>query len=223
MTVSTKDRILAVTEDLFGQHGFSATTLRDVTDRAGVNLASVNYHFGSKEALFMEMLRRRIEPINRKRIELLDEALRRSGGAPLSLEAIWDAILRPLGEAVTTTDGFDEKFLRLISQSLVERNEFFETAHQQFFTEFKERFSPELARSLPKMDPQEMTWRVYFSFSAMLGAIIQHQKIGRWFPFLENRGNVDNMIDRLINFIVAGLTNSRVGEVPNREEAEVRS
>ena len=69
----TKDTILDAAEDLFAEQGFGATSLRQLTARAGVNLAAVNYHFGSKEDLAKAVLRRRIEPINRERRERLDD------------------------------------------------------------------------------------------------------------------------------------------------------
>ena len=74
MATDTKDRILDAAERLFADKGYSATSLRDITQEAEVNLAAVNYHFGSKEALLTALLERRLDPVNRKRLELLDAA-----------------------------------------------------------------------------------------------------------------------------------------------------
>ena len=57
---NTKDRILDVAETLFADNGFAATSLRDITREAGVNIAAVNYHFGSKDGLLGAVLERRI-------------------------------------------------------------------------------------------------------------------------------------------------------------------
>ncbi len=62
--VATKARILDAAEALFMEHGFEATSLRHITAAAGVNLAAVNYHFGSKEELFQAVLTRRLDPMN---------------------------------------------------------------------------------------------------------------------------------------------------------------
>ena len=67
----TKNRILAAAEALFMEHGFEATSLRAITTAAGVNLAAVNYHFGSKEELFQSVLSRRLDPMNQERVDLL--------------------------------------------------------------------------------------------------------------------------------------------------------
>src|SRR5438477_9167138 len=73
-TLPTKDRILDAAEKLFGDNGFDATSLRDITTTAQVNLAAVNYHFQSKDSLIESVIARRIEPINRKRLEMLETA-----------------------------------------------------------------------------------------------------------------------------------------------------
>ena len=71
-SADTKTRILDAAEGLFMEHGFEATSLRSLTSSAGVNLAAVNYHFGSKEELFQAVRTRRLDPMNKVRIELLD-------------------------------------------------------------------------------------------------------------------------------------------------------
>ena len=69
---STKERILGAAEELFAQHGFAGTSLRQVTSRADVNIAAVNYHFGSKENLVNEVFRRRMDEMNRALAALPD-------------------------------------------------------------------------------------------------------------------------------------------------------
>ncbi len=54
-----KDQILDAAEKLFARHGFDSTPVRDICSDAGVNVAMVNYYFGSKEGLFREMVRRK--------------------------------------------------------------------------------------------------------------------------------------------------------------------
>jgi AcrR family transcriptional regulator len=68
---STKDRILGAAEELFAQHGFAGTSLRQVTSQADVNIAAVNYHFGSKENLVNEVFRRRMDEMTGARLAQL--------------------------------------------------------------------------------------------------------------------------------------------------------
>src|SRR5271155_3887739 len=89
--VDTKTRILDAAEKLFGQNGFDATSLRDITAEADVNLAAVNYHFQSKDSLIQAVIARRVEPVNQKRCEMLAAA-----GPNPSIEQILLAFLSPL-------------------------------------------------------------------------------------------------------------------------------
>ena len=79
MATDTKEQILDAAEELFSEQGIDGVSLRAITQAAAVNLASVHYHFGSKEALAKAVFVRRIGVINRERLELLDECERRAG------------------------------------------------------------------------------------------------------------------------------------------------
>ena len=89
---STKDRILHAAEDLFAQQGFASTSLRQVTSRADVNIAAVNYHFGSKDNLINEVFRRRMDEMSAQRIAALQQAM---DTAPGKLEPILAAFVEP--------------------------------------------------------------------------------------------------------------------------------
>src|SRR4249919_1716965 len=77
---ATKAQVFAAAERLFALHGFQNVSVRDITAEAGVNLASVNYHFGSKDALLFEIFRRRTAELNRERARMLHEASDRPEG-----------------------------------------------------------------------------------------------------------------------------------------------
>jgi AcrR family transcriptional regulator len=79
---ATKQAVFNAAERLFALNGFQNVSVRDITAEAGVNLASVNYHFGSKDALLVEIFRRRTAELNRERARLLHEAAGRHGGKP---------------------------------------------------------------------------------------------------------------------------------------------
>ena len=85
----TRARLLAAAERLFAKGGEEATSLRAVTREADANVAAVHYHFGGRDGLLREVLNRHIEPINRRRIELLDALS--SDGHPTALEAVVEA------------------------------------------------------------------------------------------------------------------------------------
>src|SRR3954468_14580279 len=81
----TKELILDTAERLFAERSYSSVSLREITAEAKVNLAAVNYHFGSKDALLLAVFKRRAVDLNRERLNLLREAESRAGGGPASL------------------------------------------------------------------------------------------------------------------------------------------
>src|SRR5271168_2133017 len=93
----TKSRILDSAEKLFGLNGFESTSLRDITREAEVNLAAVNYHFQSKDHLIDAVIARRIEPVNRRRMEMLDAA-----GENPTIEQVLEAFIVPVVEQDVT-------------------------------------------------------------------------------------------------------------------------
>ncbi len=75
----TRERLLDSAERLFARHGFAATSVRDLTREADCNLASVNYHFGSKQNLYEQMFARLLEQLRRQREAALSDGLARPG------------------------------------------------------------------------------------------------------------------------------------------------
>src|SRR6202521_5752648 len=116
-SADTKTRILDAAEQLFMEHGFEATSLRSLTTAASVNLAAVNYHFGSKEELFEAVLTRRLDPMNQERIELLEKTEREAGGRPLSCETILFAMLIPALRLARDERRGGKNFLRLLGRA----------------------------------------------------------------------------------------------------------
>src|SRR5206468_11715977 len=95
VTRVTKARILDAAEALFMEHGFEATSLRAITAAASVNLAAVNYHFGSKEELFQAVLTRRLDPMNQERVDLLTRLESEATPHALPCEQILHAMFVP--------------------------------------------------------------------------------------------------------------------------------
>jgi AcrR family transcriptional regulator len=162
----TKDRILDSAEKLFAEHGFAATSLRHITTEAGVNLAAVNYHFHSKDALFLAVLMRKLEPINRRRLELLTEVEAEAGDDPLSLEAVLGAFLLPVLEAKATRVQLCN-FPKLMGRMYTEPGDWSARIYPEAFAPLIARFNPAFRRALPGAEPAEIGWGMHFSIGAM--------------------------------------------------------
>ena len=94
--IDTRERILDAAEQLFMEHGYEGTSMRQITGEAAVNLAAVNYHFGSKESLMQEVFRRRLDWLNEERLRVLDEMEQAAGGKPLKASQIVDGFFGTL-------------------------------------------------------------------------------------------------------------------------------
>src|SRR3954468_8381736 len=90
--VATRVALLDTAERLFSQNGIEGTSVREIIKAAGANLGAINYHFGTKDRLALEVFARRLEPVNRERVARLD-ALEAAGQGKLKLEQILDALI----------------------------------------------------------------------------------------------------------------------------------
>lgn len=167
----TRERILDVAERLFMARGYEGTSMRMITGEAGVNLAAVNYHFGSKEALVREVFRRRLTWLNRERIRMLDMIEAEADGEALKpsqiLEAFFGTLLR-MGED-ESLGGMT--FLRLLGRTLTEPADFIRTFFAGEYTEVVERYKHALFRALPDVPKAEIVWRFHFMLGTMSYAI----------------------------------------------------
>src|SRR5690242_9494422 len=115
----TKERLLDAAEQLIADQGYSGTSLRQIISAAGANLASVHYHFGSKEELLDAVILRHAGPVNDERIALLDryEADARGGAVPVS--KVLDAFLTPMARAAGGKPQFVRVMGRIVSEGLM--------------------------------------------------------------------------------------------------------
>lgn len=167
----TRERILDAAERLFMENGYEATSMRSITGAAEVNLAAVNYHFGSKEALLREVFRRRLAWLNHERLQALDRLEQQAGGAPLKpsqiLEAFFGTLLR-MGED-ESLGGMT--FLRLLGRTLTEPAEFIRTFFAGEYAQVIDRYKLALFSALPDVPKAEIVWRLHFMLGAMSYAI----------------------------------------------------
>ncbi len=201
----TKERILDTAERLFADHGFGDTSLRRITTAAEVNLAAVHYHFGSKEALIEAIFVRRLGPLNRERLELLDEMEKRSGDGGPSLEQIVEAFVGPALRMRQDAERGGEVFMRLLGHTISQPSN---DIRQLFIGQFRHvlpRFIAALKRQLPDLSETEVFWRFLF----MIGAMAYTMAMSNSIPMISNglcdSGDAEGMIQRLVPFLVAGL------------------
>ena len=188
----TKTRILDAAEKLFGENGFDATSLRDITAEADVNLAAVNYHFQSKDSLIDAVIARRVEPVNRKRIELLEAA----GDNP-SVEQLLIAFLSPIMNKDLAIS------YPLMARVLATPDAFVTRLFKQHLGVIVERFTDAFSKALPELSRKGVMWRMHFAAGAMAHVLSRAQVM----PELMPEGNFDpqTTLAELVTFAAAGF------------------
>ncbi|HEX5093628.1 MAG TPA: TetR/AcrR family transcriptional regulator [Burkholderiales bacterium] len=202
----TQVRILDAAEELFMQHGFEGASMRMLTARAGVNLAAVNYHFGSKDALIEAVFHRRLDPMNAQRLAELDRLEAEAEGKPLAPEAIIRAFLSASLRMVEDVRNGGRNFSRLLGRAYTEPAKPIRQLIGRMYAPAMERFKTALARALPELPRDELVWRMHFMFGTLaytLAATDTVQLIAGAKP--EDRYDARVLEDRLATFMSAGL------------------
>lgn len=166
----TKSRILEATELLFIEFGYEAMSLRQITARAKVNLAAVNYHFGSKEALMQAVLGRRLDPLNTRRLALLT-ACEERWPQRLSCEHVLGAMFVPALQMARTPDTGGPAFLRLMGRVYSDPSPFVQNYLLGHYAPVFDRFFEAFSRALPGLPRAELGWRLHFALKALAGVL----------------------------------------------------
>src|ERR1700754_630333 len=161
---ATKAAVFTAAERLFALHGFQNVSVRDITAEAGVNLASVNYHFGSKDALLFEIFRRRTSELNRERARMLHEANARHDGKPPVRDILEAYFAPPMRWA--SPDNARRISVQFIIRARSEGTAEMREALQNDVSHL-ERFANALIAARPDLPREEVYWRLHF----MLGMV----------------------------------------------------
>ena len=197
---STKDRILHAAEDLFAQQGFASTSLRQVTSRADVNIAAVNYHFGSKDNLINEVFRRRMDEMSTQRIAALQQAIDTTPG---KLEPILAAFVEPALALAQDRHG-GGAFIRVIARAYAESNAGLRKFLSDQYGHVPRAFAKAIHTCVPELSKEELYRRLDFLSGALTYAMAD-------FGLIKRPAGVSDATHRqraaksLIRFAVAGF------------------
>lgn len=200
----TKQRIIEAAEALFAHHGFVRASLRQVTELAEVNLASVNYHFGSKENLIQEVFRRHLDGLNVER-EKAFERVHQQSGKP-SLRELLEAFIEPaLRLSLDPQRG--DCFVRIVTRGFVEYKDQLREFLAREYGEINRRFFAAMASHLPAMSNDEVLRRIDFTIGALTYTMGDFGLTRREADADPER-YLEQMTGSLVRFAEAGLVNS---------------
>lgn len=216
----TRNRILDAAEALFTENGLEATSMRMITARAECNLASVNYHFGSKEHLIEEVFHRRLTWLNQERLRVLDELEAAARGASVKPRLILEAFFGVALRMASDTENGGHTFMRLLSRTYTEPSQFIRGFLAEESAAVLDRFKSALFRALPEVPQQEVIWRLHFMFGAMSYALAGTDalKLVADCDFDEN-DPAAAIAPRLMSFLLGGLR-APLPEIPPKPEAK---
>ena len=201
----TKSRILDAAEALFIECGFEAMSLRQITSRAEVNLAAVNYHFGSKEALIHAMLSRRLDHLNQERVKLL-ERFDTMLGPRLTCEHVLGAMFIPALRLSRDPRVGGKAFLRLLGRAYTDPSSFIRDFLNGHYASVAERFFEAFQRALPHLPREELGWRLHFAIGALSGVLAGTDTDSLISEFSQGKSMNDlQLIARLASLMVAAL------------------
>jgi AcrR family transcriptional regulator len=194
--IDTKERILDTAERLFGDQGYAGTSLRHIIGDAGVNLAAIHYHFGTKEDLLDHVITRKAGPVNEARLALLDRFEEEASPDSPPLEKILEAFLAPLAELAVCHPQMLKVMGRMHFEGLMP------AIIRRHFQSVVTRFIAAFRRALPDLPEDEIYWRMHFMMGAMAHAVCGS-------PSIDGGGSEsDDMrrrLRRLVTFLSAGF------------------
>ena len=197
----TKELILDAAESLFSDKGVDGVSLRMLTREAGVNLAAVHYHFGSKEAVVNEVFLRRIRPLNRERLAMLDEVERR---ADHKLEDILAALLAPAIRLARDPER-GRRFMRLCARYYSEPAACLEDSVELEFAEVIRRFEAAFAAALPHLARADLRRRMHFTIGVLVHTMLDSGRTIKWTRGACDPSNTDETLDSILQFVAAGM------------------
>jgi AcrR family transcriptional regulator len=216
-SADTRVRILDAAETLFADKGLESTSMRALTTLAQVNLAAVNYHFGSKEGLIVAVYARRLGPVNQERLAQLD-ALERKGKA--SVEEILLAYVAPVMRLIHDQNRGGEIFMRLLGRALYEPGAFLAQLFREEMEPVLNRFTIALQRCLPSLTAEDLFWRMHFGGGAIAYTLAQIHRLELLSKGVVDPKDVDGVIVRLVDFMAAGMHGSGYASRVRRRKAK---
>lgn len=198
----TRGQILVVAERLFALRGFRNVSVREITAEAGVNLAAVNYHFGSRDRLLFEIFRRRTGELSRERARRLHEAQSRWSGAPPVRDILEALFAPPLRWA-------DSEDLRISMQFIIRaRSEGTEEMRQALAQDVSllSRFADALVAARPELAPETVYWRLHFCLGMIHNnRFAEFDRLHALSDGATRSGTSGDLLARMLDFAEAGF------------------
>ncbi len=200
----TKDLILDAAEELFAIRGFYGVSIRQITSKAEVDPALASYHFGKKKDIFEAVMLRRAEVLNRERIQMLDDCIRRAKPNPAPLNEIIDAFTHALlNRSLKGGDGW-RSYFAIIAQ-INNHPELGGVIMSQYFDPLAKKFIAAIQANMPDSQDEDLFWCYHFLSGALTLTFSGTERISKLSAGVCSSSDLDAVHERLVPFITAGF------------------
>jgi AcrR family transcriptional regulator len=199
----TRDRLLDEAEGLFAQRGYHAVSVREITKAAESNLAAVNYHFGNKQNLYLEVFRSRWLPRASRIQQSFRQSLKNNGNPTPHM--VVQSFARAFLEGPMSADE-RTRHLKLISGELVQPTEAFELVVEQVFRPLFGKLLEDLQKVMPDtIDEKQMVLNVFSILSMVLYFNFARPLITRFVGGGEGNELETRLVDHIVQFSLNGV------------------
>jgi AcrR family transcriptional regulator len=211
-TDTTRTSILNAAERLYAERGFGDVTLRDIVAEAGVNLAAVNYHFGSKDELIAELFVSRSLATNRERLNEL-KAAELAGGGRAPIETVLRALVGPTLRGCLGPDKQRSDAARFMIRASIEAVAPIRKIKNREIDHLR-RFAAAMRRSLPGHNEVEIYWGLHFALAMAHQTIRDSERLERLSDGQCDLDDVDAVIERIVAVATLALGGKAAEDKP---------
>jgi len=202
---TTKDKILDAAEQLFADHGFSETSLRMITAKANVNLASVNYHYGSKktliQAVFDRFMGRFTSDLNLE-MDRID-----SQTVNLTVVDVLSTLVKPISQLEQLRPHGAGVFMNLLGRAYAETQGHMRRFALEHYSDVLNRFTHLLHTTSPRLQKQEMFWRLHFMLGSFIFTLAGHKALQEISESdFHQKVSIEQIISQLVPFMSAAFS-----------------
>ncbi|WP_322517552.1 TetR/AcrR family transcriptional regulator [Rhodopseudomonas palustris] len=216
-TDTTRTAILRAAERLYAERGFGDVTLRDIVASAEVNLAAVNYHFGSKDELITELFVTRSIATNRERLNEL-KAAEAAGGGRAPVEDVLRALVGPTMRGCLGPDSQRSDAARFMIRASIEAIPAIRKIKNREIDHLR-KFAAALRRSLPGKADTEIYWGLHFALAMAHQTVRDSERLLRLSDGACDLDDVDGVINRVVNVAALALTAPKASAAADKAPA----
>ncbi len=200
MTINTKQRILNAAEMLFAEQGFQQTSMRQITSKAEVNLASINYHFGNKKNLIQAVLQRYFDSL----MPLIERSLEKLKAE--SIDVVLKGLVEPIMSLNNLRPGGTALFVRLLGRGYNETQGHLRKFIMTHYGSTISKLTVSIKRCLPNIDDEELFWRLHFALGSFVFSMSSSQALKEIAESdFHQQVNIEDVIRHLVPFVASGI------------------